>query len=118
MRAVFFGTPQFAVPCLEALGEIAEITAVVCQPDKPQGRGLELTAPPVKARALESDWVWVGGALAAGLPLLGVLLGVFRRLGDIRECADTEDEEHPLRRVGSFGPGPGRCHVQGDLGGR
>jgi methionyl-tRNA formyltransferase len=51
-RAVFFGTPQFAVPCLEALAEIAEVAAVVCQPDRPQGRGLELTPPPVKQRAL------------------------------------------------------------------
>jgi methionyl-tRNA formyltransferase len=52
-RAVFMGTPQFAVPCLDALVEIAEVTAVVCQPDKPRGRGLELAPPPVKARALE-----------------------------------------------------------------
>ncbi len=52
-RAVFFGTPQFAVPCLEALVEIADVAAVVCQPDRPAGRGLELTAPPVKKRALE-----------------------------------------------------------------
>jgi methionyl-tRNA formyltransferase len=52
-RAVFFGTPQFAVPCLEALAEIADVASVVCQPDRPQGRGLELTAPPVKKRALE-----------------------------------------------------------------
>ncbi|MFO0739124.1 MAG: methionyl-tRNA formyltransferase [Labilithrix sp.] len=52
-RAVFFGTPQFAVPCLDALSEIAEVVAVVCQPDRPQGRGLELAAPPVKERALE-----------------------------------------------------------------
>lgn len=52
-RAVFMGTPQFAVPCLDALVEIAEVAAVVCQPDKPQGRGLELAAPPVKKRALD-----------------------------------------------------------------
>jgi methionyl-tRNA formyltransferase len=51
-RAVFFGTPQFAVPCLDALAEIADVAAVVCQPDRPSGRGLELTAPPVKQRAL------------------------------------------------------------------
>ena len=50
-RAVFFGTPQFAVPCLDALAEIADVVAVVCQPDKPQGRGLEVVAPPVKQRA-------------------------------------------------------------------
>lgn len=52
-RAVFMGTPQFAVPCLDALVEIADVSAVVCQPDKPRGRGLELAPPPVKARALE-----------------------------------------------------------------
>ena len=52
-RAVFMGTPQFAVPCLDALVEIADVVGVVCQPDKPQGRGLELAAPPVKKRALE-----------------------------------------------------------------
>ncbi len=51
-RAVFFGTPQFAVPCLDALFEVADIRAVVCQPDKPQGRGLSLTPPPTKLRAL------------------------------------------------------------------
>ncbi len=50
-RAVFFGTPAFAVPCLDALVEIAEVAAVVCQPDKPAGRGLELTPPAVKVRA-------------------------------------------------------------------
>src|SRR5215469_14311645 len=53
MRALFLGTPAFAVPSLEALAEVAEIAGVVCQPDKPKGRGLELSAPPVKARALE-----------------------------------------------------------------
>jgi methionyl-tRNA formyltransferase len=53
LRAVFFGTPQFAVPCLDALVEIADVAAVVCQPDKPRGRGLELTPPPVKQRAVE-----------------------------------------------------------------
>lgn len=51
MRALFFGTPQFAVPCLDALHEIAEVVGVVCQPDKPVGRGNVLTPPPVKERA-------------------------------------------------------------------
>ncbi len=52
-RAVFFGTPAFAVPCLDALVEVAEVVGVVCQPDKPKGRGLTLTPPPVKVRAAE-----------------------------------------------------------------
>lgn len=53
MRAIFFGTPEIAVPSLEALVEVAEVVGVVCQPDRPAGRGLELKAPPVKRRALE-----------------------------------------------------------------
>lgn len=51
MRAIFFGTPEFAVPCLDALTTIATVTLVVCQPDKPAGRGLSVSAPPVKQRA-------------------------------------------------------------------
>jgi methionyl-tRNA formyltransferase len=53
MRAVFLGTPDIAVPALSALTEIAEIVSVVCQPDRPAGRGLVLTPPAVKSRALE-----------------------------------------------------------------
>jgi len=50
-RAAFMGTPAFAVPCLEALFDVAEVVLVVTQPDKPQGRGLTLTPPPVKVLA-------------------------------------------------------------------
>jgi methionyl-tRNA formyltransferase len=53
VRALFFGTPAFSVPCLDALASVAEVVGVVCQPDKPVGRGLTLTAPPVKQRATE-----------------------------------------------------------------
>jgi methionyl-tRNA formyltransferase len=52
LRAIFMGTPEFAVPCLDALADVAEIVGVVCQPDRPVGRGLVLSAPPVKERAL------------------------------------------------------------------
>jgi methionyl-tRNA formyltransferase len=52
-RALFFGTPAFSVPCLDALARVASVVGVVCQPDKPQGRGLVLTPPPVKGRATE-----------------------------------------------------------------
>lgn len=46
------GTPEFAVPSLQALiNSEDEIVAVVCQPDKPKGRGLEVTAPPTKILA-------------------------------------------------------------------
>jgi methionyl-tRNA formyltransferase len=50
MRIVFFGTPLFAVPSLEALlGDGAQVVAVVTQPDQPQGRSRStLIPPPVK----------------------------------------------------------------------
>lgn len=50
-RAVFLGTPELAVASLDALVEICEVTLVVAQPDRPAGRGQELTPPPVKVRA-------------------------------------------------------------------
>ena len=54
MKLVFCGTPLFAVPTLERLAAAGhELQLVVTQPDRPQGRGMELTAPPVKQSALK-----------------------------------------------------------------
>ena len=54
MKLVFCGTPMFAVPSLERLEAAGfEIQLVVTQPDRPQGRGMTLTAPPVKQSALK-----------------------------------------------------------------
>ena len=55
LNVVFMGSPEFAVPCLNALSEnpICKLVGVVSQPDKPAGRGRKLTPPPVKARAIE-----------------------------------------------------------------
>ncbi|HWV38391.1 MAG TPA: methionyl-tRNA formyltransferase, partial [Vulgatibacter sp.] len=50
-RSVFFGTPDFAVPIVEATAEVTELVAVVTQPDRPKGRGRELAEPPVKTWA-------------------------------------------------------------------
>jgi len=53
MKLVFCGTPQFAVPGLERLVAAGyHVQLVVTQPDRPQGRGMDLTAPPVKQTAL------------------------------------------------------------------
>lgn len=54
MRVVFFGTPDFAVPCLRAILDSGRhtVAAVVTQPDKPKGRGQELQPPPVKELAV------------------------------------------------------------------
>jgi methionyl-tRNA formyltransferase len=70
MRIVFFGTPSFAVPSLQALlhGRFT-IAGVVTQPDKPQGRSRsELIPPPVKL-----------AAQAAGIPVLQPV----RPVGDV-----------------------------------
>jgi methionyl-tRNA formyltransferase len=60
LRVVFFGTPEFAVPTLDALLRSRHtVVGVVTQPDRPRGRGQKTSAAPVKARAL-----------MAGLPVL------------------------------------------------
>ncbi len=53
MRVVFFGTPEFAVPTLNAVAAEHEVVLVVAQPDRPSGRGMKLHAPAVAQRALE-----------------------------------------------------------------
>ena len=59
MRVLFYGTPEFALPTLEALLTRHAVVAVVTQPDRPSGRGQRLMAPPVKRRAV-----------AAGIPVM------------------------------------------------
>ena len=60
LRVVFFGTPEFAVPTLQALQRSQHpVAGVVTQPDRPRGRGQKTSGSPVKDQAL-----------AAGLPVL------------------------------------------------
>jgi methionyl-tRNA formyltransferase len=59
MRVLFYGTPSFAVPSLEALLRHHTVVAAVTQPDRPAHRGQRLTPSPVKERAL-----------AAGIPVV------------------------------------------------
>ena len=53
MRVVFMGTPDFAVPSLEALAERHDVALVLTRPDAVRGRGKALVPSPVKACALE-----------------------------------------------------------------
>lgn len=55
MKILFMGTPDFAVPCLEAIikDENCEVVGVVSQPDKPKGRGHKLQPTPVKIKTME-----------------------------------------------------------------
>ena len=56
MRVIFMGTPDFAVPSLQALLDHGyEVCAVYTQPDKPKGRGHKLQPPPVKELALARE---------------------------------------------------------------
>jgi methionyl-tRNA formyltransferase len=59
VRILFLGTPDFAVPSLDAIAREHEVVLVVAQPDKPAGRGMKMQAPAVAVRAKE-----------LGLPLL------------------------------------------------
>ena len=44
---MFFGTPEIAATCLDAVVSICDVVRVVAQPDRPSGRGQELRAPAV-----------------------------------------------------------------------
>lgn len=50
---IFMGTPEFAVPTLEAINSKYGLSAVVTVPDKPKGRGRKLSGSPVKEKAVE-----------------------------------------------------------------
>ena len=54
MKVIFMGTPDFSVGTLEALVRAGhEVVLAVTQPDKPKGRGKEVSFSPVKEKALE-----------------------------------------------------------------
>ncbi len=52
MKIIFAGTPQFAADALAAILSEHQVVAVLTQPDRPAGRGMQLTASPVKQLAL------------------------------------------------------------------
>ncbi len=86
-RIVFMGSPEFALPTLEALARHYPVVGVVTQPDKPAGRGNRLTPPPVKVRAE-----------ALGLPVMQP-----RRLSDPRAMATLRAWNPDLIVVAAFG---------------
>ncbi len=64
---MFMGSPGFAVPALEALAQATDVQAVVSQPDRPAGRGLNAKAPDCKLRALALGLpVWQPTSLKKG----------------------------------------------------
>ena len=94
LRVIFFGTPEFAVPSLEALiGSTHQVVGAITQPDRPRGRGHQVVAPPVKRLAIARDVpVWQPTRLrdegwlneVRGLePDLGVVAAYGRILPDV-----------------------------------
>ena len=71
MKILFMGTPDFAVPSLEALIAAGHaLVGVFTQPDKPKNRGMKLQPPPVKVCALAHDLsVWQPEKLKDGTAL-------------------------------------------------
>lgn len=97
MRILFWGTPDFAVPPLEALlGEGFDVVGVVTQPDRPVGRTRALTPPPVKEVALREGLPVLqperprGDAFLAELTALGADLNVVVAYGHILPVAVIE----------------------------
>ena len=89
MRVIFMGSPDFAVPTLDAL--IADlgfdVLRVVTQPDRPKGRGKKLTPTPVKQRALD-----------AGIPVVAMTKREYKEV-----AADLTTLEPDLVVVAAFG---------------
>ena len=97
MRILFWGTPEFAVPPLEALlGEGFDVVGIVTQPDRPVGRTRVLTPPPVKEVALREGLPVLqperprGDAFLAELTALGADLNVVVAYGHILSTAVIE----------------------------
>ncbi len=76
LRVVFMGTPEFAVPSLEALALDHDVALVLTRPDAVRGRGRALVPSPVKARALE-----------LGLPVLEAPRVTPEVMGALRDAA-------------------------------
>ena len=89
MRIIFMGTPAFAVKSLEACLSLGEVVAVVTQPDKPRGRGQEVSFSPVKELALSRGLVVLqplkirGTNFAEELRALSADVGVVTAYGKI-----------------------------------
>jgi methionyl-tRNA formyltransferase len=90
LKVVFFGTPQFAVPTLDAiLASTHPVVGVVTQPDRPRGRGQKASDAPVKARARDAGLrilqpaTLKDAAVVEALASLGADIGVVAAYGKI-----------------------------------
>ncbi len=78
LRIAFAGTPEFAVPALQALvASQHELVGVLTQPDRPRGRGLHLAPSPVK-KAAQSHGVTLAQPETLKTDAAAALLGALR----------------------------------------
>ncbi len=71
MKVLFWGTPEFGIPTLEAIRSAGhELVGVVTNPDRPAGRGRSLRASPIKTWAIEADVPVLQPELPRGEPFL------------------------------------------------
>ncbi|MCB1749340.1 MAG: methionyl-tRNA formyltransferase [Gammaproteobacteria bacterium] len=112
LRTIFAGTPEFAVPSLEALlaHPAVDLVAVYTQPDRPAGRGRRLTASPIKHRAvtagitvLQPDTL-AGAAALAEFGALAADLLVVAAYGLILPTALLELPRHAINVHASLLP--------------
>jgi len=100
LRAAFMGSPDFAVPSLHATAAHCDLRVVVCQPDRPAGRGRKLTAPAVKVAATAMEVPVVqptkmkDGTLAATLATHDLDVIVVVAFGRILPPAILESARH------------------------
>lgn len=83
MRVVFFGTPEFAVPTLDALlASGADVAAVITQPDRPRTRSHSTLLPtPVKVRAIQAGLTVLQPDRPRGEEFLGTIRSLAADLG-------------------------------------
>jgi methionyl-tRNA formyltransferase len=82
LRVVFFGTPEFAVPTLDAvLSSTHHVVGVVTQPDRPRGRGQRTSPSPVKARVLAAKIVLFQPDRLRDPPFLDALTALHADIG-------------------------------------
>jgi len=94
LRVLFFGTPAFARPTLDALlASRHPVVGVVTQPDRPRGRGQKLTDGAVKARAREARLPVLQPATLRDAPFLSALAGLAACYVPVRRAARIQVTE-------------------------
>lgn len=94
MKTIFFGTPNIAIPFLEVLHQNSDVELVITQPDKPRGRGMEISPCPTKQKAIE-----LGLKTTDKIPTLNADLGVAVAYGRLINKKTIEEFKHGIINI-------------------